>query len=156
MARVDDDRRDLAAWIKHAEPLLARAEPNGQGHDALYMALLLARSSLASGDPRRIASGLRHVSALITYGSELAHRDEEALRRRAGGKKRGDAHAEKTAKRWAPYEKMFAALAYGKERAERLKARRRVAAKMEKDGSVERKTGLFPTRQTLARHFPAK
>jgi hypothetical protein len=156
MARVDDDRRELAAWIKHAEPLLAGAEPKGRAYGGLFMALSIARTSLASDDPRIVASGRRQVPPLINYASELLHRDKEALRRRPGGIGGAKKRAEKRSEAWARYEEMFAALADGKGRPERLKARRRVVAQMTKDEFVDPITLRVPSRQTLIRHFPAK
>jgi hypothetical protein len=156
MARVDDDRQHLADWLKHAESLMAQVDPEGRAHGGLYMALSIARTSLDSGKPRAIASALRTVSALVAHVNGLAAHEKEALPRHAGGKKQGTQHAKETADRWGKYEVMFAALAEGKGRAERLKARRLVESRMAKDGFKNPGTKKSPTRQTIARHFPTK
>jgi hypothetical protein len=156
MARVDDDRHDLADWLKHAESLIAQVDPKGRAHGGLFMALSIARTSLNAGTPRAIASALRAVSVLVAHVNGLAASEKELLPRHAGGKKRAIEHAEDTADRWAQYEAMFVALADGKGRLERLKARRLVESRMAKDGFRNPGTKKSPTRQTIARHFPTK
>src|SRR5580704_18842524 len=128
MARVDDDRQHLVDWLKHAEALIEQVDPEGPAHGGLYMARSIARTSLDSGKPQAIASALRAIPALVAHVNGLAAREKEALSRSAGGKKQGIVRAKKTAERWAKYEEMFRALADGKGRAERLKARRLVAS----------------------------
>ena len=156
MARVDDDRQDLADWLKHAEALMGQVDPEGRARGGLYMAVSIARTSLDSGKPGAIASALRTVSALVAHVNGLAAREIEALPRHHGGKKQGAEHSRRTAERWAPYKEMFAALADGKGRAERLKARRLVETRMKRDGFENPGSDKFPSRQTIARYFPSK
>jgi hypothetical protein len=156
MSRVEEDRQRLAEWLEYAETLKAQVEPKGRAHGGLYMAVSIARTSLDLGKPRNITDTLQTVSTLVAYVNGIAAREKEVMPRHAGGKKTGTARAKKTAERWTKYEEMFAALADGKEKAERLKARKLVEKQMVDDGFVDPVTKEFPTRQTLARHFRTK
>jgi hypothetical protein len=112
---------------------------------------------LEAGDPEQIEVAALHCQALEREGLKLAipHASAEA-RRRQGGKKRGSQIRGESNELWAAYETKYRKLSDGKDRPGQLCARRTVVARMSRDGFVNPRTNEFPTRKTIADHFPIR
>jgi hypothetical protein len=94
MARADQDRQYLERWLEDAEP---------RNDGSLYLVLQLARGALASRNANRIYDALITCLAADRHAVELAVRNVQARRRRAGGRQTGAKQTECATTRWAPH-----------------------------------------------------
>jgi hypothetical protein len=122
-----------------------------------HQAMGTAQQALQAGDPEQIELAALHCQALEREGLKLAipHAAAEA-RRRQGGKKRGSQIRRESNELWAPYESIYRKLSDGRDRSGQLRVRQTVVAQISKDGFVNPRTNEFPTRKTIADHFPIK